>query len=212
VGVEAAGLLRAFDGRGRSYSRFRMEARDESPSRETSLEKVRTRILAAARRSLSSADAEDLAQEVMVVLHERYAHVEAPQELVALGVTILRLKRMAAWRKARRRQDAGHTVLPSLPGEADDPVEATPDAGAPDPEAIAHHRERLRLFTEAAGRLDGRCREILRLKLEGLSFVEIARRLGRPVNTVYSWDWRCHQRLKRMLGAHWGFVSGEEGR
>jgi hypothetical protein len=32
------------------------------------------------------------------------------------------------------------------------------------------------------------------------------------VNTVYSWDRRCHQRLRKLLGAQWGFVSGEGDR
>ena len=83
--------------------------------------------------------------------------------------------------------------------------------GGPWPDTVAADRERLRLFAEAAARLEGRCREILRRKLEGLSFVEIAAELGRPVNTVYSWDFRCHQRLRKLLGDRWGFVAGEEG-
>jgi DNA-directed RNA polymerase specialized sigma24 family protein len=65
------------------------------------------------------------------------------------------------------------------------------------------------MFVEAAGRLEGRCRQLLRRKLEGASFVEIAAELGRPVNTVYSWDSRCHERLKALLAERWAFVSGE---
>ncbi len=38
--------------------------------------------------------------------------------------------------------------------------------------------------------------------------MEIASELGRPVNTVYSWDHRCHKRLKELLGDRWPFVSG----
>ena len=86
--------------------------------------------------------------------------------------------------------------------------------GGPLPDTVAADRERLRLFADAAARLEGRCREILRRKLEGLSFVEIAAEHP-PVNTVYSWDFRCHQRLRTLLGARWGFVAGvagEEGR
>ena len=151
------------------------------------LERVRARVLGAARARLSPADAEDLTQELLVLLTTKYAHVGAPEELVAIGVRIVAFKRAALWRKA------------------------TLDAAseAPDPEAVARSRQRLSMFVEAASRLDGRCRQLLRRKLEGASFAEIAAELGRSVNTVYSWDYRCHQRLKTFLAERWAFVSGE---
>ena len=75
-----------------------------------------------------------------------------------------------------------------VPGDAGaDPLQSIRDE-APDPEAVAWARQRLSMLVDAAARLDGRCREILRRKLQGASFVEIARELGRPVNTIYSWD------------------------
>jgi RNA polymerase sigma factor (sigma-70 family) len=177
-------------------------------SRDEVLGRVRARVLAAARARLSPADAEDLTQEALILLTTKYAHVTAAEELVALGVRIVALKRTAFWRKAARRQAAGDT--PVVADSADgDPLERAP-ADSPDPEAIARARQRLAIFVEAAARLDGRCREILRRKLQGASFVEIASELRRPVNTVYSWDHRCHQRLKRLLGDRWAYVSGEE--
>jgi RNA polymerase sigma-70 factor (ECF subfamily) len=191
------------------YSPAQMSAEDAALTREATLERVRARILAAARRSLSPTDAEDLTQDVLVVLQAKYAHVSAPEELVALGVKTLRFKRAALWRKAARRRTAGAVPLPTDEGGV--VMEDPPDAGAPDPEAIARDRERVRFLAQAAAKLGGRCREMLRFKLEGASFVEIATRLGRPVNTVYSWDRRCQQRLKKILGGRWGFVSGEVG-
>ena len=180
-------------------------------TRDEVLARVRARVLAAARARLSPADAEDLTQEALMLLTTKYAHVAAAEELVALGVRIVALKRTALWRKAARRRAMGDTpAAPVDPGDGD-PLERAASV-APDPEAIAHARERLSMLVEAAARLDGRCREILRRKLQGASFVEIAFELGRPVNTVYSWDWRCHRRLKALLGDRWGFVSGEEPR
>jgi RNA polymerase sigma-70 factor (ECF subfamily) len=211
VATEVARLGRSSWFGGLGYSPARMAAEEPLLTREAALERVRARVLGAARRSLSPADAEDLTQDVLVVLSERYGHVSAPAELVALGVRILRFKRAALWRKTARRRQAGATPLPADP-DRPDPVETTPDTGAPDPEAIARDRERVRLLAEAAARLDGRCREMLRAKLEGLSFVEIAKQMGRPVNTVYSWDRRCHERLRKLLGSKLGFVSGEESR
>jgi RNA polymerase sigma factor (sigma-70 family) len=171
-------------------------------NRETTLASLRLRLLSTARRRLSPADAEDVTQEVLLLLATKYAEVEDPGQLVALGLEILRKKRADLWRKAARRGETG----------TDDTAQLRLSHGGPGPHTVTADRERLRVFAEAAKHLDGRCREILRRKLEGLSFVEIAAELGRPVNTVYSWDFRCHQRLRKLLGDRWGFVAGEEGR
>jgi len=195
---------------GVGYSPARMVDTDAPLTREAALEKIRARILAAARRGLSPEEAEDLTQEALLLLSTKYAHVRAPEELLALGVKIVSLKRRVFWRKTARRRDAGLTSPPSR-DEDGDPLESAPSR-APDPETVARDRERVRALAGATARLPSRCRELLRRKLEGESFVEIAASLGRPVNTVYSWDRRCHQRLRKLLGARWGFVSGEEDR
>jgi RNA polymerase sigma factor (sigma-70 family) len=196
VGVIATGL---------GYSRARTSmselTRERTLTRDAALASLRLRILSAARRRLSPADAEDLTQEVLLLLTTKYAEVEDPAQLVALGLGILRKKQADLWRKSARRGEAS----------AEDATEAPLAHGGPSPDTVAADRERLRLFAEAAARLEGRCREILRRKLEGLSFVEIAAELGRPVNTVYSWDFRCHQRLRKLLGDRWGFVAGVAG-
>jgi RNA polymerase sigma factor (sigma-70 family) len=176
--------------------------------RDEVLARVRARVLAAASAWLSPVDAEDMAQETLVLLSTKYAHVAAAEELVAIGAQIVRLKRRAFWRKAARRRALGETPAPA--GHDEDKEASDPESEGPDPEAIARGRQRLSMLVEAAARLDGRCREILRRKLEGASFVEIAEELGRPVNTVYSWDYRCHQRLRTLLGDRWAFVSGRE--
>jgi RNA polymerase sigma factor (sigma-70 family) len=174
-------------------------------SREETLERVRARILGYARTRLSPADAEDLTQEALVVLATKYAHVSALEELTALGVQIVAFKRSALWRKVARRRAAGVASPPDGPDDA--PPEATSDT--PDPEELARTRQRVAMLVEAAAHLEGRCREIWRRKLEGSSFVEMAAELGRPVNTVYSWDYRCHQRLKAILAESWAYVTGE---
>ncbi len=177
-----------------------MSSRDLPLSRDAVLETLRLRLLSAARRRMSPADAEDLTQDALLLLTTKYAEVRDPAQLVALGLEILRKKRADLWRRAARRGEA----------TAEDPA-ALAHAGPP-PDTVAADRERLRLFTDAAARLDGRCREILRRKLEGMSFVQIAAALGRPVNTVYSWDFRCQGRLRQLLGERWGFVVGEDER
>ena len=189
---------------GVGYSPAAMAHSGAGLGREDVLARVRTRILAFARKRLAPADAEDLTQDALVLLTTKYAHVSAPEELVAIGLRIVALKRTAFWRKSMRRQAAGES--PARAGADDAPLDARSEA--PDPEEIEHRRQRLEMLVEAARQLEGRCRQILRRKLEGASFVEMAAEFGRPVNTVYSWDHRCHKRLKALLAERWAFVSG----
>ena len=200
--------VRTFRVRALGYSPGAM-TEDGALERDELLARVRLRVLAAARAWVSPADAEDLAQETLMLLSTKYAHVSAPEEIVAVAAGIVRRKRLAHWRKAARRKALGETPLAAVDPTDGDPLDRRPD-DEPGPEAIARDRQRLSIFVEAASRLDGRCREILRRKLQGASFVEIASELGRPVNTIYSWDWRCHKRLKSLLGDRWAYVTGRE--
>ena len=43
-------------------------------------------------------------------------------------------------------------------------------------------------------------RRLFRYKLEGLSFPEIQRRMkASSLNTVYTWDHRCRERLRELM-------------
>ncbi|HVI88409.1 MAG TPA: RNA polymerase sigma factor [Dongiaceae bacterium] len=56
---------------------------------------------------------------------------------------------------------------------------------APSPESVALHRHELRNLLQAIDRLPPRCREVFLLtKLQGLSYAEVAARLGISKNTV----------------------------
>jgi RNA polymerase sigma-70 factor (ECF subfamily) len=45
-----------------------------------------------------------------------------------------------------------------------------------------------------------RCREIFSLKIQGLSFIDIQKRLKvGSLNTLYSWDFRCRKELQERL-------------
>ena len=69
-------------------------------NRDEILSSLRERILAFATLRVSKAQAEDLAQEVLVVLHEQYAHVTELSELVPLAFQALRFKMLDAHRKS----------------------------------------------------------------------------------------------------------------
>lgn len=78
-----------------------------------------------------------------------------------------------------------------------------PDLEA-NPEALVERKLMLERLTQAVGRLGGRCRELLRLKLQGRNFGEIQKRMGaRSINTVYTWDHRCRQQLLDLMGGDW---------
>lgn len=170
-------------------------AYDKHVERDEVLAKLRERIVAfAASRSRKEA-AEDLAQDTLMLLQEKYRHVERLEELVPLAMRILRFKLVAAWRKSRRR--------------GEDRAVAVEDQPLPDlshnPGDEAERRETMERLKGALRMLPERCRELFRLKLEGLSFPQIRERMGAAtVNTVYTWDHRCRERLRELMGDAWG--------
>ena len=158
------------------------------------LERLRERILAFAASRNARDQAEDLVQEVMIVLHEKYAHLDRLEDLLPLSLQIVRFKLMGSQRKMYRRGEHNQLSVDDLP--LADP--------APNPEREAAHREQVARIAAAMAELGGRCRELFRLKLEGYSFGEIQRRMeAASINTVYTWDLRCRQELLRRLGGEY---------
>src|SRR5438876_11148821 len=71
--------------------------------REQILASLRERIVAFAASRIARDIAEDLAQEVLVLLHEKYSHVTRLEELLPLSFQIVRFKMVSLRRKAARR-------------------------------------------------------------------------------------------------------------
>lgn len=163
--------------------------------RDRILARLRERIVAFAASRISRDAAEDLAQEVMLVVHEKYAHVQSLDELLPLCLRILRFKMAAQFRKAHRHGEHNQVAADEIPL-----------AGAgPDPEELAERKEMRERVVAAVRKLDTRSKELLRLKLEGRSFPEIQALLGaKSINTIYTWDFRCRKRLLELLGGIWG--------
>src|ERR1051326_5438597 len=123
--------------------------------------------------------AEDLAQEVLMLLHEKYAHLERPEDLLPLSLQIVRFKIMSLRRKALRRGEYTQVSITDIP---------LPDLNA-NPASYVERKEMLERLTHAIGQLGGRCRERIRLKLQGKSFPEIQQIMGASaLNTVYTWE------------------------
>jgi RNA polymerase sigma-70 factor, ECF subfamily len=165
--------------------------------REEILARLRERIVAFAASRISRDIAEDLAQEVLMLLHEKYAQVTRVEELLPLSIRILRFKMTALHRKAARRGEYGSVSVDEV---------QVPDL-TPDPSAYVEQKLMLERLRKAMGGLCARCQELFRLKLEGKSFSEIQKLMGAgSINTVYTWDLRCRNELRELMGG-----TGEEG-
>lgn len=162
--------------------------------RDEILSRLRERILGYAASHISRDAAEDVAQEVMLLLHTKYAQVGAIEELVPLSLQITRFKIAALRRKTYRRGGNTQVSVDDLP---------LADPGA-DPEECAERQELLERLSAALAKLGPRCQEMIRLKLQGNIFSEIQRILGASsINTVYTWDFRCRKDLLDQMGGDW---------
>src|SRR5258706_4045395 len=79
------------------------------------LERLRERILRFAASRLARDAAEDLAQEVLLVLHEKYPTLDRVEDLLPLSLEIARFKIMAARRKIVRRGEHTQVSVDDLP-------------------------------------------------------------------------------------------------
>ncbi|GLH72649.1 hypothetical protein GETHLI_11510 [Geothrix limicola] len=168
------------------------------PDRAALLARLRERMVAFAASRLAGAHAEDLAQEVLVLIHEKYGHLDRIEDLLPLSFQILRFKLAAHRRKAARRGEFDAVDVDAFPPASEDP----------DPAAVLERKELLAKLMGGISRMGERCRDLFRLKLQGRSFPEIQALLGAAsLNTVYTWDHRCRKQLLESLGGHWAGPS-----
>ena len=158
------------------------------------LASLRERILAFATSRVSREHAEDLTQEVLVVLHEKYPAVTDLTELVPLAFQILRFKMLDAHRKSFRRGEYNQESVEELPlaDPGDDPV------------TQLDQQQRVNRLLAAIMQLGERCRELFKWKLEGKTFPEIQKIMGQQsINTIYTWDLRCRKKLLAAMDGSW---------
>jgi len=162
--------------------------------RDEILGKIRERMMAFVTSRVSETLAEDLAQDVLMLLHEKYPHVTALSELLPLSFRILRLKMMDAHRKSiRRREHDLVTIDDDFAGETDN-----------SPESLLARQKMLERLSHAMTQLSERCRTLFRWKLLGKTFPEIQELMQqKSINTIYTWDRRCRQRLLGLMGGAW---------
>ena len=163
-------------------------------NRDEILTSLRERILAFAALRVSRDRAEDLAQEVLVILHDKYPHVTELTELVPLAFQILRFKMLDAHRKSFRRGEYNQESIEDLP---------LADPGD-DPARELERKQTVERLVQAMSQLGERCRELFKWKLEGKCFPEIQKLMGQnSINTIYTWDLRCRKQLLSLMGGSW---------
>ena len=129
-----------------------------------------------------------------MLLHEKYAHLERPEDLLPLSLQIVRFKIMSLRRKTVRRGEYTQVSITDIP---------LPDLDSSPADAF-ERKEMLERLTLAVSQLGGRCRELVRLKLQGKTFPEIQKIMGAgALNTVYTWDHRCRKNLLELMGGDW---------
>ena len=162
--------------------------------RDEILSKIRERIVAFAASRLSREVAEDLAQEVLLILHEKYSDVTDLTELLPLSFQVLRFKMLDFHRKSLRRGEYNQVPIEDLPLQ---------DRGD-DPETDIARKQMVERLIEAMNKLSPRCRDLFRWKLQGKTFAEIQSLMGQSsINTIYTWDFRCRKQLLDLLGGTW---------
>jgi RNA polymerase sigma-70 factor (ECF subfamily) len=169
-------------------------AKTVESSRQDILLRLRERIVGFAASKLQRDAAEDLAQEVLILLHEKYGHIDRLEDLVPLALQIVRFKIMALRRKALRRGEYNQLPVDELPiaANGDDPLRA------------AEQRQMRERLIAAIGQMGERCRKLFLLKLDGKTFTEIQAILGAAsINTIYTWDSRCRKQLLERMGGNW---------
>lgn len=161
--------------------------------RDRILAALRERIVLFAASRLSRDAAEDLAQEVLIVLHEKYPEVDRIEDLLPLSLQIVRFKILGARRKMVRHGEFSQVS-----------VEDLPLAGPGNTERETSRRLMVERLRKALPRLGERCRELMRYKLEGKTFPEIQGLMGAAsINTIYTWDSRCRKNLRELMGGSW---------
>ena len=166
----------------------------QAGSREELLEKLRERIVTFAASRIQRDAAEDLAQEVLILLHEKYGRLERLEDLLPLALQIVRFKMMALRRKAQRRGEYTQVAV--------DEIQLADHAA--DPLAAAQQREMRERLLAAISKMEERCRKLFALKLDGKTFAEIRVVLGASsINTIYTWDFRCRKHLLELMGGAW---------
>jgi RNA polymerase sigma-70 factor (ECF subfamily) len=139
------------------------------------------------RKGFSSEDRRDLTQEVFVAVHQGIKDLRSEGAFISWLFSIANHVALRYWERERSRPKL-QTVASQLDAEPSGPSDTVIDrlaASDPDPENQVLELERVRSVQKALEELPSQMKNCLKGRIyEGLSNIEIARRLGISENTV----------------------------
>lgn len=139
------------------------------------------------QRLQSKEEAEEVVQEIFVSLYQRHWSLPERDSLEAYLMTAVRYKVIQVYRSREVRKRQQQVKI-----QNEDPVS---------PLDTLQWKELRQQLLEAAGRLPDRCREVFMLsRIEGLSHLEIAKRLDISVSTVKTHLNKALKILRSELG------------
>jgi RNA polymerase sigma factor (sigma-70 family) len=148
------------------------------------------------RLGMSEADAEDVFQDVFLIL---FNHLAAVRETEKLAGWLVATTRRECWRRVKRRR---HVTEADLPEETlDRTLLAAADPGE-GPDEAAAAAERQQAIRESLAELGGRCRDLIEalyVREPPLSYVEVVERLGIPIGSIGPTRARCLERIRKLL-------------
>lgn len=150
------------------------------------------------RMGLSQADAEDVFQDVTLILLN---HLDTLRDTTRLAGWLALTTKREVWRVQKRRAPK----LASELGEGEWEMEGAEGVGtaqAPSPEADILALEEQQVMREGMARLPERCRKLLSLLYgsdDPPAYADIAVQFGLPVGSIGPTRARCLQHLKKLL-------------
>jgi RNA polymerase sigma factor (sigma-70 family) len=138
------------------------------------------------RYQLSRADIDDVSQNVWLRTVEHLKALREPAALPGWLATTTSRECSRVWRARRRQQDAEHPLDSEL----------TPDDQA---KMVGHElevAERNAILRSAFADLPPMCQRVLLLRMEGLSYDEISKRLSMSIGSIGPTRGRCLDKLR----------------
>jgi RNA polymerase sigma factor (sigma-70 family) len=148
---------------------------------------IRARVRGLATYLGCGAEADDIAQETLVVILEKYSG-KTPEELTMISSKICTNLVLNRRRRTERRSSQ--------------PSDLIRDA-SPSPEQLAAKEELMRALVETIERASTDDKALLRLDFQGADADKICSQLGIDRETLYSRRNRCYKRLRTILRSIW---------
>jgi RNA polymerase sigma factor (sigma-70 family) len=160
-------------------------------SKDEKIKLIRERIVAFLQfLGASQQDAQDIAQDVLILLEEKYKNIEDVENLVAVAIQTARFKLWDLRRKAETKA--------ARYGTSADTVHVP--ARTLTPEQILLAQEQTAMLVEAIGHLDEDCRRLVELQRDDRTNDEIMVALGCTAPQLSVRRFRCFARLRKLLG------------